>query len=82
MRKPEAMRAITKAYSKLYYMDDAQSLAREGLTLSDYRTAVDVMQELRTPGSTADTFILSVAEFFKRCGYTVTAGAVSYKISC
>lgn len=76
------MRAITNAYSKLYYMDDAQSLKKEALTLSEYRAAVEVMQELRTPGSSATTFIKSVAEFFQRCGYTVTADGVNYKINC
>ena len=80
MRKPT--KAITTAYSKLLEIETANDLKREGLTLSDYRAAVDIMQQLRTPGSSANTFIFSVAEFFKRCGYTVTAGAVNYKITC
>ena len=82
MKKAEAMHAISKAYSTLYYMDDAQSLKKEGLTLSDYRAAVEVMQELRTPGSSAKTIILPVAEFFKKCGFTVNAAGIAYTITC
>ena len=61
---------------------NAESLKKEALTLSDYRAAVEVMQELRQPGSSAATYIKAVAEFFKRCGYNVTEGAANYKIFC
>ena len=72
--------AITKAYSTLYAMDDAASLKKEALTLSDYRAAVDLMQGLRTPGSSAKTFIKAAADFFGRCGYNVTENNGYYKI--
>ena len=81
MKKTEAIKAITTAYSKLYYMDDAESLKNEALSLSDYRAAAELMQELRQPGSSATTYIKAAADFFKRCGYNVTGSAI-YKITC
>ena len=84
MKGAEAMRpqtkAITTAYTKLKEIENAQDLKREGLTLYEYRAACDMMDELRKPGGVSFTFITSVAEFFKRCGYSVKLTNVNYKI--
>ena len=74
------LKAITTAYSKLYYMQDENELKKEALTLSDYRAAADLMQGLRAPGSSAKTYIKAAADFFGRCGYNVTENNGYYKI--
>lgn len=82
MKRVDSMKAITTAYEKLTYAEDMNDLKRMHLTLADYHSALDVMQELRKPGSTAKTFITAVADFFERCGYEVKLTGINYRISC
>ena len=82
MKKAESMHAITKAFTSLYNIDDAEGLKRERLTLADYRAACETMEQLRQPGASASTIIKTVADFFGRCGYEVKPEGIAYKISC
>lgn len=82
MKRADSRKAITTAYDKLTHAEDMNDLKRMNLTLADYHSALDVMQELRKPGSTANTFITEVADFFEHCGYEVKLTGINYKISC
>lgn len=74
-------RTISRTFEKLHYMQDDNDLRREGLTLSDYRAALDIMPSLGAPGSTATTIYKNVADFFTRYGYNVQPAGIGYKIS-
>lgn len=82
MKKTEAIKAITTAYTRLYEIDDAAALRREGLTLAEYHAAGAIFNDLNNPGSESLTLSAAVAAFFGRCGYTVTPAGVNYKIAC
>jgi hypothetical protein len=77
-----ACQSISRAYETLhctiYHSDD---LKRYGLTLSDYYASLDIMNDLRKPGSHTDTFISAVAEFFRSFGFTVIPKGIGYEIS-
>ncbi len=81
MKKTDAMRAITKAFCTLDAISDENELKREKLTLSDYHAARDIFPALSTPGSTAKTFIKSVADFYSRAGFTVYESGINYTIT-
>ena len=81
MKKVEAMRAITKAYTTLVEIENDHDLKWAGLTLSDYFAARDIFPELSTPGTTACTFVESVAAFYKKAGFVVNASGVNYTIT-
>lgn len=80
MKKTEAMRAITKAYTTLRDCEDMHDLKKLQLTLSDYEAAKDIFKELSTPGNKAETFITNVATFYKNCGFNVELTGVNYSI--
>jgi len=76
------MKAITTAYSILFQeIENSEDLRKHKLTLADYHTACDIMQELRMPGSMACTICEHTARFFEKCGYTVTEKGIGYCIS-
>ena len=83
MKKTEAMHAITKAFSILDGIEDANDLKKQRLTLADYHAARDIFGQLSTPGSSAKTFLQGVADFYSRAGFTVTMepAGVNYIIS-
>lgn len=73
-------RIISAAFTTLYYADN-DTLTAERLSLSDYWTAREVMEQLRKPGTSATTIIFNVAEYFRRKGYNVQPDGIGYKIS-
>ena len=81
MKKTEAIRAITKAFTTIRNIETAEDLKREKLSLADYNAARDIFGELSTPGSTAETILENVAELYKRCGFSVKPGTVNYTIT-
>ena len=81
MKKTDAIRAITKAYSTLKDIETERDLQKNKLSLNDYFAARDIFSELSTPGSSAKTFITSVADFYKRSGFNVTLAGVNYIIT-
>lgn len=74
--------AIKTAYNHLRQIESAADLKREKLTLADYHSACATFKELTTPGAAALNFSQPVADFFARCGYSVTPAGVNFKISC
>ena len=79
-RFSEQTKAITKAYTTLRDCENMDDLKKLHLTLSDYEAAKDIFNELSTPGSSAKTFITSVADFYKSCGFNVKLTGVNYTI--
>lgn len=75
-----ACTAINKAYTTLRNIEHIDDLNRQRLTLAEYEAAKATFAELTTPGATTDTFIKAVADFFKRCGFTVRDTATGYII--
>lgn len=80
MRKIEAMKTITKAYTTLRNIENMEDLKKAKLSLSDYSAAKNIFQELSTPGNTANTFIENVAKFYERCGFLVVPNNGSFTI--
>ena len=80
MRKTEAFRAITTAYTRLQEIDSAADLKKNRLTLTEYDAARETFADLTTPGSATDTFLQAVADFFRRAGFIVTETATGYRI--
>ena len=80
MRKIEAMRAITKAYTILRSIDDDKALRKNNLTLTDYQAAKDIFSELSTPGAAAYTFMDGVAKLYEKAGFNVALKGVNYQI--
>lgn len=69
MRK--STKAITTAFSRLDFIENDQDLKNENLTLSDYREAFMIFNDLNSPGKKTFTNCKNVAEFYKRSGFTV-----------
>lgn len=63
-----------KAYKALRSMESAAALKKAGFTLSDYRMALDCLQEYaRNNGEDGTTTIFeAVAKWYKRQGFEVT----------
>ena len=75
MRARKAKASIEVAWRHLNDIEDANGLLRERLTLSDYWAAMELMPVLAEPNSKAVTISKSVADFFQRYGFSVTADA-------
>lgn len=88
MKKAEAIRAISKAYSILHSeIEHMNDLKKNNLTLAEYYSAISVMESLRSPGKSTITFLENVAQFFCNCGFNVdwiNDGTYrgQYRISC
>ena len=76
-----SMRSITKAYTTLRNIENAEDLKKAKLSLSDYHAAMDIFNELSKPGSSAKTFISNVAAFYEKCGFNVVLKNINYVIS-
>ena len=76
-----SMRSITKAYTTLRNIENAEDLKKAKLSLSDYHAAMDIFNELSKPGSIAKTFISNVAAFYEKCGFNVVLKNINYVIS-
>lgn len=81
MKKTDAMRAITKAYTTLRDCTDMKDLKKLHFTLSDYNAAKYIFNDLNTPGSSTEIIIQAVADFYKNCGFNVTPKGIGYQIS-
>lgn len=74
-------KAISKAYTTLRNIETIEDLHKAKLSLSDYHAAMDIFNELSTPGSSAKTFISNVAAFYEKCGFNVVLRNINYVIS-
>ena len=74
-------KAINKAYTTLRNIENMEDLKKAKLSLSDYHAAMDIFNELSTPGSSAKTFISNVAAFYEKCGFNVVLRNINYVIS-
>lgn len=83
MRARKASAVIETARRHLTDIQTAADLRRERLSLSDYWAAMELMQELSTVGSEAQTFAKSAADFFGRFGFIVEmdGDGVNYIVS-
>ena len=81
MTLAEKTKAISKAYHILRDINYITDLKKHNFTLSDYNAAIDIFKNLSTPGTSAKTFIKSVADFYKKAGFMVSCGPVDYTIS-
>ena len=81
MKKTDAMRAITKAFTTINEIESDADLKKQNLTLSDYNAARDLFPSLSTPGTTAHTIIKNVADLYSRAGFTVFESGNHYTIT-
>lgn len=80
MRKE--IKAIKNAYTTLHCeIEHVDDLKKYGLTLVSYHSACDIMDDLRKPGSSAETIQKDVASFFRSFGFTVKEKGIGYQIS-
>lgn len=63
-------RMLSKIYSVYNAIEHSNDLRKHGLSLSDYRAFPDVFQQLQNIGY-AETFVKSLADFFKKNGFGV-----------
>ena len=80
MKKTEAFKAITTAYTRLRDIESDKDLKKECLSLADYNAAKDIFSELSTPGNAAETFIKSIADFYSRAGFIVQPHGINDRI--
>lgn len=75
-------RMLSKIYSVYNAIEHSNDLRKYGLSLSDYRAFPDVFQQLQNIGY-AETFVKSLADFFKKNGFGVSMGddGVNYVIT-
>lgn len=75
-------RMLSKIYSVYNAIEHSNDLRKHGLSLSDYRAFPDVFQQLQNIGY-AETFVKSIADFFKKNGFGVSMNddGVNYVIT-
>lgn len=75
-------RMLSKIYSVYNAIEHSNDLRKHGLSLSDYRAFPDVFQQLQNIGY-AETFVKSIADFFKKNGFGVSMSddGVNYVIT-
>ena len=75
-------RMLSKIYSVYNAIEHSNDLRKHGLSLSDYRAFPDVFQQLQNIGY-AETFVKSLADFFKKNGFGVSMSddGVNYVIT-
>lgn len=71
---------ISAIYHDYVYIENDDDLKKRKLSLSDYRAFPEIFTEIQSNGS-AETFILSIANYFEKYGFTVTKKSVNYYIS-
>lgn len=64
-------RMLSKIYSVYNAIEHSNDLHKHGLSLSDYRAFPDVFKQLQNIGY-AETFVKSLADFFKKNGFGVS----------
>jgi len=81
MTKAQKIRIISRAYTDLRDIENDADLKKQELTLAEYHAAREVFNQVSRPDTKTETVLSGVAEYFKRHGYTVTAGTVNYTIA-
>ena len=77
----ERCNVITSAYYALRAMDDDASIAKEGLSLSDYWECRRLMPLLGSFGNSEVTFYSKAADFFKKFGFDVKEEGIGFRIT-
>ena len=72
-------RAFYKAYNILNNIDNIKDLKKHFNSLSDYNSAWAILQSYQRSAEER-TFIKSVADFFKKCGFDVSYDGINYII--
>lgn len=75
-------RMLSKIYSVYNAIEHSNDLRKHGLSMSDYRAFPDVFKQLQNIGY-AETFVKSIADFFKKNGFGVSmdGDGVNYVIT-
>ena len=74
------IRKLNAIYNDYMSIDDDVSLRRRKLSLSDYNAFPDIFKAIQEYGST-ETFVSTIAEYFKKHGFNVTEKSINYLIS-
>ena len=74
------IKKLNAIYNDYMSIDDDASLKKRKLSLSDYNAFPDIFKTIQSHGST-ETFISSIADYFKKYGFNVTEKSVNYCIS-
>ena len=74
------IRKLNAIYNDYMSIDDDVSLRKRKLSLSDYNAFPDIFKAIQKYGST-ETFVSSIAEYFKKHGFNVTEKSVNFLIS-
>lgn len=77
---PTQNRKISSVYSDLNSIEHSNDLNRLKFSLNDFRTCQDVFEEIRYNGK-SETFNKSVADYFKKFGFTVNLKGVNFIIA-
>ena len=74
------IRKLNAIYNDYMSIDDDVSLRKRKLSLSDYNAFPDIFKAIQKYGST-ETFVSSIAEYFKKHWFNVTEKSVNFLIS-
>lgn len=72
-------RKIASVFSDYNAIENEVDLKKRKLSLSDYRACEQVLDEIRCNGK-SETFIESIADYFKKFGFKVNLRGVNYVI--
>ena len=74
------IKKLSAIYHDYMCIENDADLRKRKLSLSDYNAFPDIFKTIQSHGST-ETFISSIADYFKKYGFTVTEKSVNYCIS-
>ena len=74
------IKKLSAIYHDYMCIEKDTDLRKRKLSLSDYNAFPDIFKTIQSHGST-ETFISSIADYFKKYGFTVTEKSVNYCIS-
>lgn len=74
------IKKLSAIYHDYMCIENDADLRKRKLSLSDYNAFPDIFKRIQAHGST-ETFISSIADYFKKYGFTVTEKSVNYCIS-
>ena len=73
-------RKIASVFSDYNAIENEIDLKKRKLTLSEYQTCKQVLDDIRYNGK-SETFIKNIADYFKKFGFEVNLQGVNYVIS-